>query len=121
MKIHEWFSLVYPKKEEIILGKKEESKLPIFGNQRNQNKEMKESNKQKICFNLKVKKLSKISYIENYVYEDCINSYVYVHMRVCTYSCTCIHKCVCMYMHVCKCVYMYFQNSQGIEELQTFK
>lgn len=93
--------LVYPKKEEIILGKKEESKLPIFGNERNQNKEMEGSNKQKICFNLKVKKLSKITYIENYVYKDCINLYVYV---LC--MCVCIHVHVYTSMYVCICMFV---------------
>lgn len=56
MKIHECFSLVYSKKEEVILGKKEESKLPIFGNQ---NKEMEGSNKQKYILIWKLKKLVK--------------------------------------------------------------
>lgn len=96
MKIHECFSLVYSKKEEVILGKKEESKLPIFGNQ---NKEMEGSNKQKYILIWKLKKASKITYIENYVYKDCIN------LCVCTYACVYIflykYSQVCMYVYVC--------------------
>lgn len=122
MKIHEWFSLVYPKKEEIILEKKKKNpSYQYLETKETKIKRWKEVINKKICFNLKVKKLSKIIYIENDVYKDCINLYVYVHMHVCTYLSTCIHKCVCMYMNVCKYMDMHFQSSQGIEESQTFK